>query len=167
MRRKTNRILAIDPGSREMGLAVMKNEELYYYAVKNLKEYRPESVLKKGVREYLGQLIDDFIIEEVVVENGWFSQEKSPLFRAVFKTIEEVAGHKKVPYYTYAPKTIRKFVCGDGKATKRRAAVALAKRYPELQMYLTQDYRYKEKYWLNVYDAVGVGVTHIAQSIAK
>jgi Holliday junction resolvasome RuvABC endonuclease subunit len=92
------------------------------------------------------------------------SQESSPLFQTVFRTIKHVAKEKKLMLATYAPKTIRKFICGDGKATKKRTAQILANRYPELEIYLEQNYRWKEKYWLNVFDALAAGLTHVMQN---
>ena len=43
MQNKKNRILAIDPGSREMGLVVLDNDEIIYFGVKILKKFRPEN----------------------------------------------------------------------------------------------------------------------------
>ena len=48
---KKTRILAIDPGTREMGFAIMEENELIYYGVKTLKKMRPTSVLLKEVRK--------------------------------------------------------------------------------------------------------------------
>ena len=163
MRKKNNRILAIDPGSREMGIAVLENTELIHHEVKGLKQFRPEPALRKAVKEILKRLIVEYNVKILVVENGWFSQERSPLFQAVFQTTKQVARSKKIGYETYAPKTIRKIICGDGKATKKRAARIIATQYPELEIYLEQNYRWKEKYWLNVFDALAVGLCHLKQ----
>ena len=155
--------MAIDPGSREMGIVILEDSDLKFYQVKSLKDFRPEKPLKKAVSDILSRIIDDYDVSTIVVEKGWFSQERAPLFQLVFRTIEEVARRKKLQYFAYAPKTIRQRVCGDGKATKQRTARLLADRYPELEIYLTQDYRYKEKYWLNVFDALAAGLTHLEQ----
>lgn len=161
MRNYKNRLLAIDPGAREMGFAVLNDNELVYYGVKSLKKFRPKGRLKKAVKEILAKLIIEYGIKTLVMENGWFSQIKSPLFQAVYEAIKDTAKQKKLKLKTYAPKTIRKLVCGDGKATKKRTARILANRYPELDIYLQQDYRWKEKYWLNAFDAIAAGLTHI------
>jgi Holliday junction resolvasome RuvABC endonuclease subunit len=163
MLKNKNRILAVDPGAREMGVVVLEDTELIYFGVKSLKKFRPESVLRKAVKEILNKLIVEYDVKILVVENGWFSQESSPLFQTVFRTIKHVAKDKKLKLAIYAPKTIRKFICGDGKATKKRTALILAKQYPELEIYLEQNYRWKEKYWLNVFDALAAGLAHVMQ----
>ena len=40
---KKQRILAIDPGTRELGFAIMEENDLIYYGVKTLKKKRPVS----------------------------------------------------------------------------------------------------------------------------
>jgi len=150
-----------------MGIVVLDGTELIYYGVKSLKKFRPEPVLRKAVKEILAKLIVEYDVKTLVIENGWFSQESSPLFQAVFKTIKNVAKDKKLTLATHTPKTIRKFICGDGKATKKRTALILAKQYPELEIYLEQNYRWKEKYWLNVFDALAAGLTHVMQNQAN
>jgi Holliday junction resolvasome RuvABC endonuclease subunit len=143
---------------------VLDGTELIFYGVKSLKKFRPEPVLRKAVKEILIKVIIEYDVKTLVIENGWFSQESSPLFQTVFRTIKHVAKEKKLMLATYAPKTIRKFICGDGKATKKRTAQILANRYPELEIYLEQNYRWKEKYWLNVFDALAAGLTHVMQN---
>ncbi len=164
MLKKKNRILAIDPGAREMGLAVLDGNELVHYGVKSLKKFRPQKILKQSVKEILARLIIEYGVKTLAMENGWFSQNASPLFQAVYDAIKEIAKQKNLKLHTYAPKTIRKLICGDGKTTKKRTAQILANRYPELAIYLQQDYRWKEKYWMHAFDAIAVGLTHIEKS---
>ena len=163
MRKPNDRILAIDPGSREMGVVVLEGSDLIHHGVKSLKTFRPEAVLREAVNDIIKKLIIEYRIRIMVVENGWFSQEQSPLFQAVFQTIEAVAAEESLKLVAYAPKTIRKIICGDGKATKKRAARILAIQYPLLEIYLEQNYRWKEKYWLNVFDALAAGLTYLRQ----
>jgi RNase H-fold protein (predicted Holliday junction resolvase) len=114
MLKNKNRILAVDPGAREMGVVVLDETELIYYGVKSLKKFRPEPVLRKAVKEILIKVIIEYDVKTLVIENGWFSQESSPLFQTVFRTIKHVAKEKKLMLATYAPKTIRKFILKNG-----------------------------------------------------
>jgi hypothetical protein len=41
-------------------------------------------------------------------------------------------------------------------------AIAVAHRFPQLRVYLTQDRRWKEKFWLNMFDAVALALHHQA-----
>ncbi len=164
MHNKKNRLLAIDPGAREMGIAVLDETQLIYYGVKSLKKFRPAKALKRAVSDILTRLIIEYGIRTLIIEDGHFSQIASPLYNATLNTIHDTAKQKKLKLVTYAPKTSRKLVCGDGKATKRKAAQILATRYPELAIYLEQNYRWKEKYWMNAFDAIAIGLTHVMAS---
>lgn len=155
MENQKNRILAIDPGSRLIGLAGLDGEEIIYFGVKCLKKYRPKKNLNLGVQSILLRLIDEYKFTCLVLENGWFSQFKSPLFQAVFKGIQASATKKKIPLYSYSPKTIRKEICDNGKANKRKTALMLTRKYPELKIYLEQDY------WLHGFDALAAAQTHL------
>jgi Holliday junction resolvasome RuvABC endonuclease subunit len=98
MHNKKNRLLAIDPGAREMGLSVLDSTELIYYGVKSLKKFRPRKKLKLAVKEILGRLIIEYGVRTIVMENGWFSQVESPLFQAVYEACDnsKLAGQMRV-----------------------------------------------------------------------
>ena len=53
---------------------------------------------------------------------------------------------------------MKKFTCGNGKASKREVARVVVSRFPELRVYLTQDRAWKERFHQNMFDAVAVGV---------
>ena len=142
MFKRNKRILAIDPGSREMGLAVLDGGELIYHGVKSLKKCRPKDKLHEAVKEILTRLIIEYGVKVLAVENGMVSQIASPLFQTVFDAIKELAKQKRLKVTTYSPNTVRKHVCQDGKATKRRTARIIADRYPELEIYLEQKKRF-------------------------
>lgn len=158
---KPKRLLAIDPGAREMGIAILEGKELVYYAVKSLRQFRPESALKDALAKYLNKLIADYSIKEIVLENGWVSQLGSKLFDCCINTIKEIAKANKLPVSSYNPKTIRKIICGSGKVNKLTTARKIVSHYPELNIYLEQDKRWKELYWLNVFDAIAAGLAYL------
>ncbi|RIK82245.1 hypothetical protein DCC62_00440 [candidate division KSB1 bacterium] len=161
MRRNNNRVLAIDPGARELGVAVLDGTELVYYGVKTLKSYRPKRALQQAVSDVLNRLIVEYNVKVIVYEDGHFSQIASDLYNSVLDTICSVAKQRKLTLKHYTPKTVRKYACGDGKATKRKTATILITRYPELSILLDQKYRWKEKYWMNAFDAIALGLTHV------
>lgn len=158
---KNNRLLAIDPGAREMGIAVLDDTQLIYFGVKSLKTYRPQEILKRAVTDILARLIVEYSIGTLVIKDGHFSQTESSLYNAVVQTIQETANQRKLRLVLYDPKTIRQSICRDGKVTKKRTAQFLSERYPELKIYLEQDRGWKAKYWMHVFDALASGLAHV------
>jgi Holliday junction resolvasome RuvABC endonuclease subunit len=67
----------------------------------------------------------------------------------------------------FAPSTVKKFVCGNGHASKEQVAKVIISRYPELKVYLTQDRVWKEKYHRNMFDAVAVALTALKDGNQK
>ena len=167
MLNKKNRILAIDPGAREMGIVILDGSQLVYYGVKSLKKFRPESELNRKVKVILKRAIVEFEVKTLVVETGWFSQIASPLFRAVFESIQEVVHEMKLNLASYAPQTIRRLFCINRKATKKNTAATLVAHYPELGPLIPQTKRSRKKYWQHTFDALAAGLAHVKKSEEK
>ena len=161
-KRKNQRILAIDPGTRETGVAVLDGRELIFYGVRTFKRRKPVSILLKEVNRVMQKLIDEYDPSELAIETTFFYKNKcvSHLIN-VAEEMKTIAKRNKLKVVEYAPKTIRKHICKSGKATKKETARVLCSRFPELCVYLTQDRKWKVDYWSHLYDAVAVGVTHL------
>jgi Holliday junction resolvasome RuvABC endonuclease subunit len=158
MKNKNNRILAIDPGARELGYAILDDYELIGYGIKSLKRMRPENILKKAVRDFINRTIIEYGIKIIVIEVGHFSQIESPLFKMVYNTILSTGNKQPLKVVEIAPETIRKCICGEIKSTKKNVAKLILEKYPELKKYLKQSLKWKEKYWHNVFDALATGL---------
>ena len=57
--------------------------------------------------------------------------------------------------------TARRQLTGSGWTAKRDAAQVIAARFPELRIYLRQDRAWKERHFLNLFDAVGLGLHYL------
>jgi Holliday junction resolvasome RuvABC endonuclease subunit len=57
---------------------------------------------------------------------------------------------------------VRATVAGNGKAKKPEVAIAVAHRFAQLRFLLTQDRKWKERLWLNMFDAVALALHHQA-----
>jgi hypothetical protein len=62
----------------------------------------------------------------------------------------------------YSAQIVRKHLIGNGWASKEEVARAIARRFPQLRIYLSQDRRWKERYWHNLFDAVALGLHYQA-----
>ncbi len=144
-----------------MGIAILEGRELLYYGVKTFKKSRPMDRLLQDTRRVLLRLIKSYQPTVLAVEKAFFAQSKSSALLLVQeREIKEVGKRQGLRVVGYAPKTVRKAVCGNGNATKREVASLIAAKYPELRIYLHQDRRWKEAYWFHVFDAVSAGLTY-------
>ena len=158
------KILAIDPGTRAMGVALLEEDKLVYHAVKTIKKGKtPHETLAEG-RKTILRLIDDFQPDVLAVEKTFFANNRNAAILNVFADEIKAIGKKKgLEVYGFAPSTVKKFITGNGRASKLEVAKIVIAQYPELKVYLNQDRKWKENYHLNMFDAVALGI--VAQAV--
>jgi len=161
------KILAIDPGTREIGVALLEGEDLLYYGVKSIRNRkRPQQVLNDAAN-IIGRLIDIYNPSVLAIEKMFLIQKSASLLIVVADEIKATAQAAGLSVYEYAPTTVRKLICQTGKATKRAAAHIIADRYVELARYLKGRSKWEELYYANMFDAIAVGLACYQQLLAN
>jgi Holliday junction resolvasome RuvABC endonuclease subunit len=157
--KKNNRVLAIDPGTRYMGVAVLDGTKLAYYGVKTLSNRKlPHDILIEG-RKTIRSLIEDFKPGTLAVEKTFFANNRNSALLNVFADEIVATGKRKgLRVKLLAANVVRKEICKNGWATKREVAQEVCHRFPELVPYLSSDRRWKEEFYLNMFDAVALGI---------
>lgn len=168
MAKRKTRILAIHPGTRHTGIALMEGDNLIYYGVKSIKNRRsPHDILDEGRKTVL-RLIKDFSPSILVIEKTFFVNNKNAALLNVFaEEIVAIGRRKRLRVVSFAPSTVKKQICGNGRATKEDVARAIASRYPELKAYLSQDRKWKSQYHANMFDAVALALMPIPRTSRK
>src|SRR5262249_56435312 len=98
------RILAVDPGTRFMGVAFLDDGRLIYHAVKVIaKGQSPQRTLQRA-RDAVVRLIDDLEPTTVAVERTFFSQNRNTaLLNVLFDEIRSLALRKRLVFVSHAP----------------------------------------------------------------
>lgn len=159
MSKKYTKVLAIDPGTRYMGIALLEKGIPIHVGVKTIKtRMSPHETLKAG-RKIVLRLIKDFRPQVLAVEKTFFANNRnSALLNVLGDEIRAIGKRKKLKVICFAPNTIRKAICGNGRASKEDVARVLVSRFPDLKVYLTQDRKWKERYHQNMFDALALGI---------
>jgi len=160
MKHDTNTVLAIDPGLRDLGFAILKHGRLVAYGVRTL---RPVSYAAR-------------IAEASALVRSW-----TEAHRPVALVLEQTHGHpvnwldaidrlargvtrvarkNDIEIARYYPQTVRRLIVGNGNATKQELAVALVLHFRQLRVYLTQDRKWKERHFGHMFDAVALALYH-------
>jgi len=164
-RKKITKIIAIDPGTKYWGVAVLKGDTLHEVTVKILTTNHSPANRLKEAKELFLSLAEDYAPSVLVLEKPFFFWSKQAhLLDVIIDEIKSLAEKKKMKVYEYSPRTARKIVCGDGNASKKEMAKFLVLIYPELRIRLNQDRKYKELYWGHMFDAVGLGVCYLKKT---
>ncbi len=164
MQKHPRTVLALDPGLRELGYAVLAGRKLVASGVRPLfltpKQYRiaeGRRLLKQWLRAYRPGCV---VLERTYAHpTGTFDS-----VHRLATALQKAASRRGYRTATYPPQTVRKAIVGNGNAEKREAAKVLAAKFPTLRMYLTSDRKWKIRYFLNAFDAVALAVFHQGQN---
>jgi Holliday junction resolvasome RuvABC endonuclease subunit len=159
-RRTTDTILALDPGFRDLGFAVLHGRRLISSGVRPLR-LLPASRRFSEASSLVRGWVEAYQPTVVVLEQT----HRHPIasFDALHRLalgVRRLAASRGITVVSYAPQTVRKALLGNGRATKRELATAMVVHFPALRVYLTQDRKWKERYFQNMFDAVALAVHH-------
>ena len=159
MAQNNSRILAIDPGTRLMGVALLEKGQLIYHSVKVIKKGNSPDQNLQNARKVVLRLVSDFQPDMLVVEKTFFAKSKNASVLNVFvDEIKAIGRRKGIKTVLFSPSTVKKFICGNGLADKKDVAKAIVLKFPELKVYLTQDRAWKERFHQNMFDAVALAI---------
>lgn len=153
-------ILALDPGLRDLGYAVLRGRRFVTGGVLGLRQV-PKAERLADARRHIRGWVRTHRPSVLVVEKTY--RHPVPWLNDLHRLslyARRLARRRRLGFATYAPQRVRKTVLGNGKAKKAEAAVAVALRFPQLRVYLTQDRRWKERFWQNMFDAVALALHH-------
>jgi Holliday junction resolvasome RuvABC endonuclease subunit len=162
MRTKPETILALDPGLRDLGYAVLHGRRLVSSGVLGLRSVPKVGRLttaRTHVRSWLKTHRPDVLVVEKTYRHPvpWLDQ-----LHQLSRSARNLATRQHAAFAMYSPQAVRATVAGNGKARKPEVAVAVAHRFPQLRLYLTQDRLWKERYWQNMFDAIALALHHQA-----
>lgn len=159
------KVLAIDPGTKEMGFSHLEDLDLIDFGVKSIGRGKGPDEMLNHVERIVSRLVLEKRPTVMAVEKNNFSQQKqnTRLTWAVAK-IRTVAKRNRIPVFEYDPRTIRKAVCNDGNAKKRDVAKTIVAIYPETRAFLDMNCRNRELFFQNGFDAIACGLTFLKRN---
>lgn len=158
-------ILALDPGLRGLGLAVLSpSGRLQQAEVLTVPRRLP---LQERLRRLVRQVDERLALYQprvVLLEATWPSRNRSfARVYALTTLLRRRIRGKRIRLMTVPAGTVRKGLTGSGWAAKREAAQVVAARFPELRIYLRQNRAWKEHYFLNLFDAVALALYYLGR----
>lgn len=159
-----SRILAIDPGTRSMGVAFLVGKELIRADVENVREpgMKSEDTVRKA-GDVVRRWITLYRPTIIAIEEPYFAQSRrSGGLRRVTAAIVRLAAHKMLTVRRYPPTTVRRFVCRDGRPTRLAVARVIATdHFPWLHRFYEKEAKkswWRKRYWTSMFDAIAVGL---------
>lgn len=165
MQHKT--ILGIDPGTKEMGLVVLRGRELRYFGVHTLRNgTRPHDVIGQARRIVLAA-VEKHQPEVVAIEQPFnLPTKRSHLLNVIDDELRARSEELGLEIVALSPEEIRRRVTRNPRATKIDVAEYLARAgFDQLKTLIPKrparaalGLRPRDKYWLHMFDALAIAV---------
>lgn len=160
-------ILGIDPGTKEMGLAVLRGSELLYFGVRTLRNgTRPHDVIGQARRIVLAA-IERYSPQVVAIEKPlMLPTKRAALMSVIAEEMGKRTAELGLEVLELAPNHVRQMVVGDPRATKIEVAEALVHgEFEHLRPLIPTrparsalGLRPRDKYWLHMFDALALAL---------
>lgn len=155
--------LAINPGTRYLGLAVFHGNQLIDWRVKVLKGRWSKLKLEKVV-SIVDAVIDRYRPEALAIKKLHPARSSGNLDTLVGR-VEKLALRNGIRLRQYSIEQIEAFLCGNKRRNKRNLAEAVAANYPDLYGELNAEYpelldpekKRKNPYHIRMFEAVALG----------
>jgi Holliday junction resolvasome RuvABC endonuclease subunit len=165
MQHKT--ILGIDPGTKEMGLAVLCDGVLLAYGVRTLRNgTRPHDVIGQARRIVLAA-IEKYTPQVVAIEEPlMLPTKRAALMSVIEQELRARAEEIGLTVVELPPAAIRERIVGNPRATKIEVAEWLVRSgFDQLRPLIPKQparaalgLRPRDKYWLHMFDALALAV---------
>ena len=148
-------VLALAPGTKHMGVAVLAGDHLVYFGVKNFPGSKTEKELMRLATECVEGLIARYRPDVVAIEDAFYVQARlsAPLLKLI-RHLQALGGKHRLRVASIPPTEPKRHFC-SAKPTRRNLAQAMAQRYSYLAFFLREHRTWF--YWQQMFDAVGLG----------
>jgi Holliday junction resolvasome RuvABC endonuclease subunit len=157
-------VLGIDPGTKEMGVAVLRGSKLLAYGVHTLRNgQRPHDLIGQA-RSIVLDYVNKYRPDVVGIERPLLKPTKRAALMSVIA--QELNGRSRelgLAVCEISPREVRRRLIGDPSARKIDVARVLAERFPEIRVRVPEPpkrsalgFRPRDNYWLHMFDALAV-----------
>src|SRR5512136_172221 len=103
MNQNKKRILAIDPGTRRIGVALLENGKILYHGVRVTKKHKTPNATLQEARKAILRLITDLKPKIIVCEKAFFSKNRNAsLLRVLVDETRSIAKRKDIHFQSFA-----------------------------------------------------------------
>ncbi len=158
-------ILGLDPGTRFLGAAVLRGQELLAYGVHELKNgERPFDVMGQA-RRVVFRYIEKHEPQIVAIEAPYLiATKRGAVLTTLARELHERTKELGLEVVELSPERLRQVVTGNPKSTKYEVARRLvADQFPELRALAPKKPKTpalwlssRERYWVHMFDALGL-----------
>lgn len=155
MSKKPIKILAINPGTRYMGVAVFEGSELLNWRMKAVKGKWSKKKLEKIIG--IISLLIDYSQPDVIVLKRLHPSRTSQNLSQLVDEIAQLARRRHLKLCRYSLHQVESFYYPRGQINKQRLAELVTSNYPVLSCELEKEKKHRNLYYLRMFEAVALG----------
>lgn len=155
MPKKIHKILAINPGTRYVGIAVFEGPELLDWRVKVIKGKWSKGKLQK-IMLLLRSFIEQYEPDVLAIKKLHRSRSSVNLNHLTSR-IKQVSKRKGLKIHQYSIKDVKSFFFPGAKSNKSKLAETITSKYPFLLHEFNKENANKNSYHIRVFEAVALG----------
>lgn len=156
-------ILGIDPGARQIGVAVLRGDELLYYGVKTIQKNKMPKFVPFSLEQTITKLVVEYKADCIALEKVISIQQRNSFVEVVYWQIKTIAQKHHYGLKEYNPGFVRNSICNKIKSTRQGTYYLIAKKYPELSRYLSVTRIWQKAYFAHLFDAIAVALVCIQE----
>ena len=150
-------LLAIDPDTRKLGVAVMQDKQLLFYTVKTIKSSQDKL---KQIEKLINNLIENYEITILIIKKIPQCYVNAKEITSIANYIKKLAQKINIPVFQYTPKFACNSVCKSSTATRKQTANCIVIDYPVLANYLDPKKDWQKQYYGKIFTAISLGLTY-------
>ncbi|OPY73240.1 MAG: hypothetical protein A4E62_00556 [Syntrophorhabdus sp. PtaU1.Bin002] len=156
MNQDSSTILAVNPGTKYIGLAVFQVPDLAYWGVRVLKGKWSEKKLKSAEMTVMN-LISHYHVDTLVLKK-FDSFRSSPNLDCLIESMRKLARKKRIKVITYSVADLKESFAFGTRVNKMTIAALAIARYPFLARELEREKKRKHPYSLRMFEAIAAGL---------
>ena len=150
-------VLAIVPGSRYVGFAILCGRELKDWGIRVVKRRTPEEKLNYG-NKLLASLLEEWRPNVLAIKNLHPSRSSASL-NQLAGAMTNLARSMGLRVCRYPLERVEAGLCGTGKASKAKLAARICEAYPFLSRELERERTSRNPYHTRMFEAVALALT--------
>ncbi len=150
--------LGISTNTRLVGVAIIDNGELLDYFVRLHKSSWSPSKATQIITS-LEPCVRQYCIKQVILSMPP-AHCQTREFNELISRIKEFFAGKDIPVISESSQMLQIFCNEHGRKTKKKIMRAIAEKFPELKMFYDREMRNKNKYYIKLFEAVGMAALY-------
>ncbi len=148
-------ILGISPGTKYVGVAILRNGDLYDWKMKSYKGAWSDEKLQKAL-SYIEKLVITHAIHRIACKVPHNSRSSNGVNQMIEK-IKEIALEYKIKFDVYSIEDLKNMFKMHFE-NRYILAEHVARRFPELTDIFLRERKNKHKYHIRLFEAIAVGI---------